>query len=114
MNRICFALFCCLIIPAFAGCGSPRRGVPIAAPVGLDSEQLVRGQHAFNKHCTQCHPGGEAGLGPALNNKPLPGFLIKLQVRYGFGAMPKFSEEHLDKQELDDLIAYLKKLRKSG
>jgi mono/diheme cytochrome c family protein len=41
------------------------------------------------RHCHQCHPrGGDGGLRPALNNKPVPGFLVKCQVRLGLGAMP--------------------------
>lgn len=68
----------------------------------------------FMTHCNPCHPGGEAGLGPAINNKPLPGFLIKFQVRRGLGAMPSFSEHHIKDQELNDLIAYIKALRRHG
>ncbi len=66
------------------------------------------------KQCSQCHPGGEAGLGPAINNKPLPGFLINLQVRQGFGAMPAFSKGRVTDDELADVIAYLKALRRHG
>ncbi|MDC4226474.1 MAG: cytochrome c [Candidatus Manganitrophus sp.] len=57
-------------------------------------------------------PEGEAGLGPALNNKPLPGWMIRFQVRHGLGAMPAFSEKEISDRELDDLvIAYLKAFR---
>jgi hypothetical protein len=31
------------------------------------------------------------GVGPALISKPVPGLLMKLQVRLGMGAMPAFS-----------------------
>nr|MBP7323931.1 cytochrome c [Deltaproteobacteria bacterium] len=61
--------------------------------------------------CHPCHPGGEAGLGPALNNEPLPDFMIGLQVRHGFGAMPSFLDKRLSDQELEDLLTYLKTLR---
>jgi mono/diheme cytochrome c family protein len=64
--------------------------------------------------CHQCHPGGMAGLGPAINNKPLPGFLIKMQSRAGLGAMPGFSSSELSEEELDAVVAYLKALRKHG
>ena len=53
------------------GCGSSRRGEPFVGPLALES-----------------HPGGEAGVGPAFTNKPLPMFLVRAQVRYGLGAMP--------------------------
>ena len=58
--------------------------------------------------CHQCHPGGKAGLGPAINNKPLPGFMIKLQSRAGVGAMPGFSSSELSDEELNAIVAYLK------
>ena len=70
------------------GCGSSRRGEPFVGPLALESRDIQRGQTSFMKHCHQCHPGGEAGLGPALTNKPLPMFLVRAQVRYGLGAMP--------------------------
>jgi len=66
------------------------------------------------KHCNQCHPGGEGGVGPALNNKPLPGFLIKFQVRRGMGAMPAFSSQVISDAQLDSLASYLKELRQHG
>src|SRR5688572_581576 len=44
------------------------------------------------QHCHQCHPFGQGGLGPALNDKPAPRFLVKTQVRLGFGTMPGFSK----------------------
>jgi mono/diheme cytochrome c family protein len=75
------------------------------------AEESWRGEVVFMQHCHSCHPGGEAGLGPALNNKPLPGFLIRLQVRQGIGAMPRFSEDVISGTELDDLVAYMMALR---
>lgn len=66
------------------------------------------------KKCKQRHPLGDAGLGPAINNKPLPGFMIKSQVRLGAGAMPSFSKEEINGEELDDLVEYLKALRRHG
>jgi mono/diheme cytochrome c family protein len=93
---------------------SARRSEPIVGPLPIADEHVLRGQQVFMQQCHQCHPGGEAGLGPAINNKPLPGFLIKLQVRQGFGAMPAFTEHHLSSEELDDVVTYLKALRKHG
>jgi mono/diheme cytochrome c family protein len=100
-----------LTLLILGGCGSARRGEPLSGPLRLDSTKLVQGQRVFNAHCDQCHPGGEAGLGPALNNKPLPPFLMKIQVRRGLGAMPGFSEKLISDRELDNLIAYTKALR---
>lgn len=56
--------------------------------------------------CYKCHPSGEAGLGPGLLNKP--GFAIRMQVRHGFGAMPAFKKNRINKEDMDALIAYIK------
>lgn len=98
---------------SFSSC-SARRSEPIVGPLPLSDAHVQRGELVFMRHCYQCHPGGEAGVGPAINNKPLPGFLIKFQVREGFGAMPAFSQHDISSEELDDLIAYLKALRGHG
>ena len=95
-----------------AGCGSARRGVPVQPPLEASTAQVAEGQRVFMQFCNGCHPGGEAGVGVALNNKPLPGLVIHVQVRNGFGSMPAFSEEVIGDAELDALIAYLKRLRR--
>jgi hypothetical protein len=51
--------------------------------------------------------GGAAGLGPAIDDKPLPGGLIKTQVRPGLGAMPHFSQQHISDDDLGAVVAYL-------
>ena len=96
------------------GCSSARRGEPLLGPMAIVSPEIKQGQKVFMKHCQQCHPGGEAGLGPALNDKPLPSFLMRLQVRQGFGAMPAFSEQDISREDLDDVLAYLKELKSHG
>ncbi|WDT80226.1 MAG: cytochrome c [Candidatus Manganitrophus sp.] len=62
-------------------------------PFTASSSTVTRGETIFMHACNQCHPKGEAGLGPALNNKPLPAFMIRFQVRHGLGAMPAFSKK---------------------
>lgn len=79
-------------------------------PLTLASD-AERGRATFMKFCQPCHPGGEAGLGPSLNDKALPTFLKRFQVRQGIGSMPSFSEEEIPDEELDDIMAYLKALR---
>ena len=90
---------------------SARRGEPIVGPLAISEPGIAWGQQVFMRECHQCHPGGEAGLGPAINNKPLPGFLIKFQVRNGLGAMPAFSQNEISPKELDHLVGYLTALR---
>jgi mono/diheme cytochrome c family protein len=92
---------------------SARRSEPLAGPLTL-SPQAAQGRLLFMRYCHQCHPGGEAGVGPAINNKPLPAFAIWFQVRHGFGAMPAFDEDEVSAAQLDDLIVYLQALRRHG
>lgn len=101
------------VLAAALGTGcSARRSEPLVGPLEGASPEVLRGAVAFDLHCTRCHPGGERGLAPAINNKPLPGFLIRFQVRRGLGAMPAFSEEEIPREDLDALVAYLKTLRR--
>lgn len=101
------------LIVLVASCGSARRGEPIAGPIAL-SPAAARGEKIFMRSCHECHPKGEGGLAPAINDKPLPGFLIRLQVRNGFGVMPEFGPDQISEAELDDLIVYLRELRRHG
>lgn len=71
---------------------------------------VARGRAVFMAKCDKCHPGGGAGLGPALNNKPLPAFLIRFQARHGLGAMPAFAEDELPQADLKEVADYLKSL----
>lgn len=109
--RACAATFLALAAPWLASCGSARRSEPVTAPLALDSPQTAAGRAVFQRTCDRCHPHGEAGLGPALNNKWLPGFAIRYQVRHGIGSMPSFPERVISDEELDGLIAYLMALR---
>ena len=96
---------------AVAACGSARRSEPLTGPFAATTREVQVGERVFMRHCHACHPGGEAGLGPALNDKPLPGFLIATQVRLGIGAMPAFSTDDLPPSDLDALLAYLRARR---
>lgn len=93
-----------------AACGSPQRAAPLLSggmPGPADSRLL------FENNCHICHPQGAAGLGPPLNNKPLPEFAIKAQVRKGVGAMPAFSQQMLSDDDLDKVAKYVQALRKA-
>lgn len=94
------------------GCGSARRGIPLVGDREPGDPQVVQGRQVFDSVCHQCHPGGAGGLGPALNDKPLPGWAIRFQVRHGLGAMPAFDEEVISDEELDAIVAYMKWLRR--
>lgn len=103
-------VFVAAIAGAFAvsGCSSARRTPPVAPPLQLADPALERGRVVFYRHCHLCHPHGGAGLGPAIVNKPLPGFLMAFQVRHGLGAMPSFKPEKIPAEDLDALVAYIK------
>jgi mono/diheme cytochrome c family protein len=108
--RALLAVGACLAV----ACGSARRGEPIAGPVALERDSLRRGERVFMRQCQPCHPGGEGGLGPALNNKPLPRFLLRTQIRQGLGAMPAFPSDRIDDRALEDLVDYVVALRRHG
>lgn len=93
-------------------CGTARRGAPLTGEHVPPNAAIANGQRVFDANCTQCHPGGTQGLGPAINNKPLPGWLMRFQVRNGLGVMPSFSEEEIPPEELEALTKYLVWLRR--
>jgi len=97
---------------ALAACGTAKRGEPMAGPFQPADPGQRRGEVLFDRHCDKCHTGGEGALGPALNDKPLPVELMKLQTRRGIGAMPGFPASEISDQELDDLMAYIVALRR--
>ena len=103
-----------IVISLLAGGCSGRRSEPLRGAVDTSDPKVAHGQVIYMNRCDKCHPGGDAGLGPALNNKPLPGFMVKFQARHGMGAMPAFTDEEVTKPELDDVVAYLKALRRNG
>ena len=105
---------CCAALGLSAlapGCGSERAGTPYTRAVDASDPQVALGQRVFSANCYQCHPGGAAGAGPAINDKPLPENLIKTQVRAGLGAMPGFGKDRIDDEQLDAVVRYLKELR---
>lgn len=93
-------------------CGTARRSEAVMGPMNITDPAVKKGEVAFMEYCNRCHPGGESGLAPSINDKPLPGFLMRFQIRHGLGVMPAFKKEVVDKEELDNIIAYIKALRK--
>jgi mono/diheme cytochrome c family protein len=106
------AVLLVVIFGLVSACRSARRDEPIAGPLVLNDPVTEHGRVVFADRCHACHPGGAGGLGPALNNKPVPGFLMKTQVRAGIGAMPGFDKHSLSSDELDALTKYLLALRR--
>ena len=110
-RRAAACLFAVITAATLPACGPERRDEPVTEPLDTSDERVVLGHRVFSQHCHQCHPGGAAGLAPAINDKPLPVTLIRAQVRQGHGNMPKYSEEEISNDELDGIVRYLKGLR---
>ena len=103
-----------IVIAAMAcgACASARRRPPLAPPPTLNP-QAEAGRIAFMDKCNRCHPGGEAGLAPALNDKPFPDFLKRFQIRHGLGVMPSFTKEELSDPDLEAILEYLEALEEN-
>ena len=89
---VCVLLFLSTLLlqSCFFGRKSAGNGPASAASPPVFSPEETHGSELFAHFCNRCHPGGMKGRGPALITKPLPGFLIKTQVRMGFGGMTAF------------------------
>ena len=103
----------CVSKKTYEPAGYYRRGEAIGRPVIVSQVNQLRGQIVYNRECHHCHQGGEGGLGPALL-RLAPGPILRTQIRLGIGTMPGFSHDEISKEELDDLIAYLRTSRKSA
>lgn len=111
MKQVYLLIVMTSITLSFLGSCSTRRSLPLEGPLGLNEHEQA-GEKIFMVHCHRCHPHGEAGLGPAIN--PAPSFGKRFQIRHGLGAMPAFDENNISDKELDQVISYLKALRKNS
>ncbi len=78
------------------------------------SKDELKGMKLFMQKCNKCHPGGEKGKGPSLNEKKLPDFLIHFQIRNGLGDMPAFKQEEVTKEDVKRIIQFVKLLRRNS
>jgi mono/diheme cytochrome c family protein len=107
-----------ILITLIISCGTPKRSEPITGKMQIKSEAVANGKIVFINNCQKCHPGGEAGVGPGINNVPIPGILKRFRVRskaflLGLGRMPSFKKDKISGKEMNDLVAYLKALNKN-
>jgi mono/diheme cytochrome c family protein len=79
-----------------------------------DDADVRRGQEVFITQCAACHEYGEARRAPDLAKSSLPRLLIRLQVRLGMGAMPKFDRQQVSRQDMEILMRYLLRMRLTG
>jgi len=101
----------CLLVFAIAACGKTQRGEPRAPELRPATVEVAQGESLFRKFCYQCHPNGAGGLGPAINDKPLPELAIRTQIRKGVGAMPAFGPDWLNDREVAAIAEYVQALR---
>ncbi|MCK7553658.1 cytochrome c [Chitinophaga sedimenti] len=111
MQKIRLIIILALFVSLQAACHRNRTAALEGRPV-INSERLKNGQVMYMRYCESCHPGGLAGLGPGILGTP--SFLKRFQVRHGLGTMPAFKKETLPKKDLDDIILYLKAVKKAS
>ena len=87
------------------------------AELGLSAQQS-RGRRVYNIYCVNCHPAYSShgnkgpGLAKLFRKEYLPSGLTATDehtvqsILGGRGMMPRFGDQ-LNRQELDDLMAYL-------
>ncbi len=107
-----------IIVPALAGCVMAEEVKRIEAVKNIERRQAeststnLTGAQVFMRSCNTCHPGGGAVMGPALDKleEHFPNDeLLKQFIRSGKGIMPAQPSESINKQELENLIRYLRK-----
>jgi ubiquinol-cytochrome c reductase cytochrome c subunit len=91
-------------------------GGPTIPDVDTTGADLAAGGELYRVNCASCHNWD--GKGGALVNRgnapplhPVPNRQLAEAIRIGPGAMPQFSAEQLDAEELDNVIAYVDYLR---
>lgn len=120
MRRIALCLSVLAIVPITTGGCVMSEEMKRIEQVNMDKKRKIdemttnlSGKQVFVRTCNTCHPGGEAGMGPALDklkdhfptDEKLRSFL-----RQGAGIMPPQPKEVLNDKEMDNLIDYLRSL----
>lgn len=68
------------------------------------------GASIFVEHCGDCHPNGEADLGPKLRGVGHSRAAMIRQIREGSDRMREIGEQELSSSQLDDLLVYLESI----
>lgn len=100
-------IFACCSIWLLASCASKRSEPVKKRAFEPTTARVANGEKIYMAKCQKCHPGGEAGLGIAINPNPAPRFLKKFQIRHGLGVMPAFRSSELSRADLQDVAVYL-------
>lgn len=73
----------------------------------VTSTDTALGASTYEQHCNGCHPGGQAGFGPAVSGIGWTPAQMRQQIREGEGRMPGFSTTDIDAATLEALLAHL-------
>ena len=109
MVQIAVVYISLALLIAAAGCNSSKSEVA----TNLTAQQ-IEGQQIFNQTCAVCHRNGEHGPNlvglykkPYMSNgMPVNDDRVRDTIRMGRAMMPAFGDV-LNKQQLEDVIAYL-------
>jgi mono/diheme cytochrome c family protein len=107
-------LFLLSTLGALTLAGCAESSAAPSTPSAAVEPGLSRGKAVYQRYCNVCHPGGGRGSGPSLQT--LAGIWsdqeIARLVREGKNRMPPFSDKVISNDELTDLIAYIRTLKK--
>jgi mono/diheme cytochrome c family protein len=109
-------IYSTLIVLCICSC-SARRVAREWQTSASEDPAVKEGRLVFKSKCQRCHPNGEAGVAPPLNNIRLPRFFLKARVRsravlLWTGRMPAFDKHEISKKELKSLVTFLKAMEK--
>ncbi len=81
----------------------------------VGSGDLYAGRELFVQNCAACHSSSGTGV-IVTGGQPAPELFetdptqVAEAIRIGPGQMPPFGEDHLDEQEVDDIVTYVDSL----
>lgn len=75
---------------------------------------VASGQTSFDNSCGNCHPGGDADVGPALKGEKEPSAKMIKQIRDGSGKMAPIGVNKLPEDEMKGLLVYLASINAVG
>ena len=103
-RRIAFIVSILLVPIVMAACGDS------GGPGGSD---VARGQQVYQRYCNVCHPGGNAGAGPAITvlAPRLSDDQIKAAIRQGKNRMPPYNERDIPEADLASLVSYIRTIK---
>lgn len=88
----------------------PASGGTSPTAAGQTGQGAIQsGKDVYNRFCNGCHPGGKAGVGPAIIG--LGDEALRTVIRQGKGSMPAFGEAQISEAQVAELLAYTNSLK---